>query len=477
MFARILRHEWRALRADSTLWVIALVFAAGIGFGVWNGVRWMAFQRDAIAAARGEEAERYARLQTQIDGLVRGAAKTSPFADPRSPGNLGGRLGPRYAVLPPGPLAATAIGQSDLLPAYFRVSTDARENIVSGTEIENPHRLLAGRFDLAFVLIYIYPLLILAVTYNMLSAEKEEGTLALALSQPVSLAALVTGKVTLRAAVLGGLVIACACLAVAVSGTDLARGGAGTRLLLWACAVAAYGAFWFSLAVFVASRGRGSATNATLLACLWLLFVVLLPSSLNMTITTMFPVPSRVELVQATRVASDEANEAGSALLARYYEDHPDLAGGDVAQAVSDANVVRLAVADEVERRVRPVVRRYEDQLARQQDSVTWLRFLSPAMLMQDALNDLAGAGTARHRHFLAQVDAFHDRWRRHFTPLIVRKAQITDLSALPLFAYDEEPLSAVAGRVALTLAGLAFPAALLGAAGLRRLRRFPVVG
>ena len=79
------------------------------------------------------------------------------------------------------------------------------------TEIENPNRLLAGRFDLAFVIVFLYPLLILTLSYNMLSAEQEQGTLALTLSQPVSLRTLVSGKVLLRALVLlcpGGPVLA-----------------------------------------------------------------------------------------------------------------------------------------------------------------------------------------------------------------------------------------------------------------------------
>src|SRR5688500_5507062 len=147
MFRRILRHEWRALSADATVWTVAAVFAVAIGYGVWNGSRWVTFQQAALQSAAAEEAARYDRLKAQAAALSAPGDKVSPFADPRSPSNVGGRLGPRYAMLPPGPLAPLAIGQSDLLPYYFKVSTEARENIVAATEIENPNRLLAGRFD------------------------------------------------------------------------------------------------------------------------------------------------------------------------------------------------------------------------------------------------------------------------------------------------------------------------------------------
>lgn len=477
MLRRIVHHEWRALSADATVWAVAMVFGIAIGYGVWNGARWRSFQATALASAATEEAARYDRLQAQATALQQPGAKVSPFADPRSPSNVGGRLGPRYAMLPPGPLAPLAIGQSDLLPYYFKVSTDARENIVAATEIENPNRLLAGRFDLAFVIIFLYPLLILALTYNMLSAEQEEGTLSLALSQPVSLSTLTSGKVLLRALLLVGLVVAFSATALLISGADLAAPGAMIRLLLWFAVVAAYGAFWFGLAVAVASLGRNSTANATILASAWLVLIVMTPSLFNMAATSLYPVPSRVEMVQAMREAQDEANKGGSQALARFYEDHPELATGDPAQAMNDFNVVRVAVNDDVERRVRPVVNRYEEQIGKQQTVIDSLRFLSPAILMQSALNDIAGTGTDRHRDYLAQVDVFHRQWRDYFVPKIFAKAQVTDFTQVPRFTYREEDTSAVTARVGIALVGLLLPGLAVGVAGLRRLRRFPVVG
>lgn len=477
MFSRILRHEWLALRADHTVWVIAAVFGIAIGYGVWNGARWVSFQRAALADAAAEESERYSKLEARAADLLRTGQSISPFADPRSPANVGGRMGPRYAALPPGPLAPLAIGQSDLLPYYFKVSTDARENVVAATELENPHRLLVGRFDLAFVLIYLYPLLILGITYNLLSSEKEQGTLALALSQPVSLATLMTGKITLRALVLMGIVVGFSLLALLGSGAELSAPGVGARLLLWIAVVVGYGALWFGVAIFVASLGKSSATNATIVASIWLVLVVMLPSLFNLLVTTLYPVPSRVEMVQAVREASDQATAAGSKLLARYYEDHPELATGDATQAMNDFNVVRVAVNDDVERRVRPTVDQFEQQVRHQQAAIDRLKFLSPAVLLQDALNDISGTGIARHRHYMTQVDGFHRRWRGYFTPLIFQKASFTAFDETPRFAFDEEHMSTVSRRVAISLLGLVAPGLLIAWMGLRQMRRYPVVG
>jgi ABC-2 type transport system permease protein len=211
------------------------------------------------------------------------------------------------------------------------------------------------------------------------------------------------------------------------------------------------------------------------LAALWLLLVVMIPSVLSMTTTTLYPVPSRVEMIQAMRVASDEANAEGSKLLAQYYEDHPELASGDEQQAMTDFNLVRVAVNSEVGRRVRPVLDRYTRQLVAQQRIVERARFLSPAILLQDALNDVSGTGVARHREFVRQVEAYHQRWRDYFVPLVFQRARLADYWRLPGFSFDEEPLDAISGRVAISVAGISLPAFVVGAVGLTRLRRYRV--
>lgn len=476
MFTRILRHEWRLLAGEGVLWLVAGVFTVATAYATFTGARWVRFEQRAIAEAVAEERDRHAAQEATIAALRAGTRKVSAFADPRNPQAASTRFGPRYAVMPPAPLAALSIGQSDLLPSYYKVTADAKETVTAAAEIENPHRLLTGRFDLAFVIIYLYPLLILALSYNMLSGEKEHGTLAMILSQPVSLRVLVLGKIVLRAGVLFGVIACLGSAALWLAGAPLATGAVAAHAGLWLASVVVYGLVWFTLAALVSAFGRPSATNAMVLAAAWLAGVILVPSLLNMLATTLYPVPSRVQMIQAVREASDEASEQGSVLLARYYEDHPDLAAGGAEQAMNDFNVIRVAVNAEVEARVRPVMARYEAQLERQRTLLARARLLSPAILMQDALNDLSGTGTARHARFLQQVLAYHERWRAHFVPLIFRKAQVERYDTLPTFVFRDEAAAAeVAGRVGASLGLMLLPVAGLGAIGWRRLRRFPV--
>ena len=75
MIGRIVHHEWRALASDATVWVVAAIFGIAIGYGVWNGSRWVAFQTVAIGSAATEEATRYEQLQAQVTALQQPGAK------------------------------------------------------------------------------------------------------------------------------------------------------------------------------------------------------------------------------------------------------------------------------------------------------------------------------------------------------------------------------------------------------------------
>jgi ABC-2 type transport system permease protein len=339
--------------------------------------------------------------------------------------------------------------------------------------------LLSGRFDLSFVLIYLYPLLILALSFNLISSEREQGTLAMALSQPVSLRKLVLGKTGLRAALVLLLSIAFLLMAIALGALPLSGEGAGARLGLWVVVLVAYTAFWFGLAIAVNALGRSSATNALSLATFWLALVVILPALVNLAATTLYPVPSRVEFINAMRTASNAASAEGSRLLAKYYEDHPELAPPEPNPDLNDFALRSIAVQEATERQIQPVLSRFDEPLARQQALVDRYSYLSPAILMQAALNDIAGTGAARYRHFKQQVEQYHQTWQQFFFPKAFQKVVLTasDYERMPRFQFQEEPGAAVAFRVRPVLIGLVVASLAVCWLGMILVRRYPIAG
>lgn len=474
MVARIVRHDWRNLAAERTVAWVAVVFAAIVGYGVWNGAAWVSKQQAEAREARAAYEKRIAGLRAELQKPP--VENPDPFApDPRAPRTVGAVR--QEAFLPPGPLAALSVGQGDLLPAKVSVTVmTARRMLTRNYEVQNPLNLLAGRFDLAFAIVYLFPLLILALSYDLVSGERDQGTLGLLLSQPIALSAFVRGKVASRFMLILGLGGGLSLLGVLLARLDLASADTWARLGLWLLAVVLYGAFWFGLAVLVNALGRSSATNAVLLASAWLGFVVVLPSLVGLAVSASYPVPSRALLVHAMREATNDADRRGSELLQKYFQDHPELTGGGPPD-LNDFTTRRLTVEQDIEARVAPILDEYDAALRAQQRMVGHLRFLSPAIATQEALNDIAGTGLARHRRFLDQAWAFAETTKAFFAPRIFRRDKLADADydALPQFRFLEEEPGDVLRRVGPGLMGILTAALVVGWAGLARLRRYPI--
>lgn len=168
---RMIGHETRQVASDRTLLGALMVLALAVGYGVANGSAWAEGQRRVLAGVAREDEARLAALRTQV------AAAGGNRGVPADGVGLAGGI--RHASLPPRPLAALVVGRGDLDPSHVLVTTASRPATQGEDEIENPTHLLTGRFDLGFVIVAIYPLVILALSYNLLAAEREQGTLLL----------------------------------------------------------------------------------------------------------------------------------------------------------------------------------------------------------------------------------------------------------------------------------------------------------
>ncbi len=456
---------------------MAAILALLIGYGIYNGSAWVAFERKTLAETAHDESTRLANLQKDLDDFEAGRKKPRGFLDPRSPAAIGATSGVPYAGMPPAPLAVFSIGQSDIYPYYFKLGLLSKQTVLSNNEIENPLNLLSGRFDVAFTIVYLMPLLILALTYNLVSEEKENQTLAMALSQPVRLSTLMGQKILFRAGLLFVVLVVYSLSAAFVSGS-LTERGAPERFLLWTGAVIAYGAFWFALALAVNALGKSSATNALILSATWLALVLVIPSAINGIAEALYPVPSRVEMIQAMREASRTVTNQGSTLLAKYFEDHPEMAPAVTGANAEDASSITYQIQIKVDAITRPVLDHFDDQITRQQAFTDRFRILSPAILTQLALNDISGTGIARYRHFVAGADQFLTAWKNYFFPRIFRRVNIApaEVANLPRYAWKDEPFAQVSGRTLTAIAGVLAPTLLLALFAARRLRRYPVV-
>lgn len=464
MLWTVVRIEARNLFAENTVWAVLALLGAMVVYASWSGTTAVRADRRAMATALTEQDGRLTALRTHLRAIEAGGPAAHHAEDPADPALVGRELAAQVAVLPPGPLAAVAVGQRDLAPGIVRITTQGPlgSSAQGDTALAGPTRLMTGAFDLAFVFVYLLPLVIIALTYDLLAGERERGTLALVLAQPVSLATFVLGKTLQRGLVVGGVTVGLALLAVSASASGLGTAEGVLLLLLYLGALVAYAGFWFAAAVAVNARGQSSAGNALALVGLWLTLVVVVPGVVRVVVEAAYPPPSRVELVNLTRAAASEIEAELSALEGDHAQAaKADLAAGDKARAATERVV---AVQEALEKRAAPVLLAFRTQLAAQQSLVDKLRFLSPAIVLHEALGDVAGTSASRLQHFAMQVDGFQANWRGFFFSRIHARQRLTsaDHANLPRFAYREEAPAVIGARVGVGIVGLLVPALLL---------------
>jgi ABC-2 type transport system permease protein len=475
----VLRHELRLLSRERALWLCGLMFLVLVGYAVLNGLLQTSLRDEAQAALARADAQNRTSQLAQLERIMDGSETPTPFGNPASPANMGSGLGAHYAIMPSVPLAPVALGQTDLFPSQFKVTYDSKVNFIHNNDIENPWHLLSGHFDLAFVVVYLLPLLIFALGHNLLSGEKEDGTLRLLLSQPLSLLTLISGKIALRAAVLLGAAVLLPVAALLIARPQALQAPGAT--LWWAMLVGAYALFWFAAVVAVNAFGKSSAANAMILMVSWVLLVLVVPVLLNLAAAYASPAPSRAELATRTRVATALAMRDHATLLSTDYGhmDRPDaLIPRDGRLEIAGRPLGHARVERQVDAAMQPELDRFDAQMARQQALVARYSVLSPAAVAFEGITALAGTGKRRHAHFMRQVDAYHQAWKDFFLLRIEASRAITpeDFPAMPVFKWREEDPAAVRAQAGLALLQLLVPAVLLLALAAWRLRRYRVV-
>jgi ABC-2 type transport system permease protein len=435
-----LRHEWRLL--SRSRWAVAalLLLLALSTVAVVSGLREVQRQHDTIA--------RVAELQGQE--LATQAPKLTRHGDAGTVGY--------YAFLgtsdAPTPAAFLALGLRDATPYVLRVRALALQSQLHEGETYNPELALAGRFDPAFVAVYLLPLFLIALLYDLVSNERQAGRLATLMALPGAGRPLWLRRAGLRA----GLAAVCVLLPVMAGG--VVSGMPAAALAAVVLAVLAYTACWTGLALLVGLRGGSSVANATALMGCWAVLTLVLPTLGNAALSRAVPVQQGVDLMLAQRQAVHGAWDASREdTMARFFRGHPQwqqtapLPTGFhwkwyyAFQQLGDESVAAQVAA-------------YRQALLARQQATEALGLALPGVGLQAALHRLAGTDLLAQLAYQDAIAGFHTRLRQHLYPYLFeeRRFEADDFARLPRF----EPPPATLDIPLVPLVALAALAALL---------------
>ncbi|MEM1324415.1 MAG: DUF3526 domain-containing protein [Bacteroidota bacterium] len=454
MFLNNLQHELATLGRDRWVFLVIALFFGLTFYALHNGAEMVAERQQAI----DKEVQRMDSLETvRAEKILaieenREAPPEDSWRDPRDLWDMSYNT-PRVIAMQPQSLTLIATGQSDLFPHVVKPKLYEESYRLGFSELTNPVQLLFGTFDLAFVCIYLLPLLVLALSYNVLSSAKESGILPVIASQPVSLYGWLLQKLLIRFLLLSIIVSATILIGLGWQGVDLVDKLGSVSMLLGALLL--YMAFWFGIAFVVNLLGKPSGTNAITLVALWLAFVLFIPAIITQTTTSLNPVPSRVNIIHEYREAYTEALNNMDKIMDTYLRDHPELAVRDTSQANRYGFMQRtFASAGVINAAVDPVLNDYNEALEKQQAQVDQMTILSPALLLQKVFNQTAGTTAAHYTDFRQQIIDFTETWKEYLKPRMFANELLasTDFTAFPRYEYSTERVSDNSGGLMLLL-------------------------
>ncbi len=440
----VLALELKILSRNKVLIALFGIMLAMLLSALWIGNSMYRKQEQTIGKIKVHEAEMLDSLKTRIRRIEANHMIHPGFIwdDPTFAYNTARNEGPKFAVKQPFVLQALTIGQSDIQPFYYKVYINKKQYLTYEGEIDNSLLQFIGNFDFAFVVIYLFPLLIIVFTYNVLSSEKEQGTWVLLKTSNQSIATVIRLRVLIRyllfTSVFWLLVLP---IMTGLLGSDFLW----TSNWWWTFSlVSMYFGFWFALSFWVNSFSMTSTVNAMVLIFLWLFTGILIPNVLQIGLTQAYPIPSRVSLTNEERKAVNKYFEKDGQLLTREVFSSPRTLIRQ-ASIVTPGMVYGYGVivykSQEIKDAATEVAeQKLYGQIEKQQSAIKAFQLISPALMMQEELSALSGTHWHQFNTFSRDVDEFRKRTQQFYYPKMAHESTyrtftVKDAEAIPTFS------------------------------------------
>jgi ABC-2 type transport system permease protein len=324
---------------------------------------------------------------------------------------------------------ALGVGRLQALLARVKVSLDTRHvDSRDPGPLYNPLLTDAGLPGLPAMAALLIPLVALVLCAGLLQEEREQGRLGLLQVQsrrgvgPVVLAALGWRLLALWAVA----VVATVPALMLDPGADMAVA------LQWTAALGLFCAVWVALGGVLSCLPISSAASLLAALGLWLALTFAVPAGLALHAQKATPMPSRLAFIVALRAAQHQAEDNEQALAEAWYDEHPHVPA-HLPAAWPASFVVRVLHQDE---ELEPIALQFREARVQQARQVSAWAWLSPGLALVLFGERLAGTDADSYERYLAQVDAFEQRWRAFWIPHVMSRlgVQVHELRALPRF-------------------------------------------
>lgn len=383
---KIFLFEWKHFVKNPFKIVAVLLFVIAGLYGLHNGASLFQEQQGEINDIQAKAAQARAEIIAYYDAGKKGPQER-PWVDVTNP-YWAIWYTSVYAFKSPSPAMVYSIGQAEQFGYYKRVSfRSSPYDSDMAEEIANPERLQAGTLDFAFVLLYLLPVVLLVLTYNLKSYESEQGFWSLVVVQHTShynwllsrfaFYVLVTSSVVLLLFIYGGFLTGVFSLI-----PDAAMKFFGMSML--------YLMLWASVFFVIVAKGRRILSNSLLMIGVYLLLCFIVPGAVHQQLSVEKPRNLMTDYIDATRDKKSALYEKSSEeLSSALYRQFPSLATTPVAKdSVKSKRLLRRSLVGLTNEVMKESMQPFERESEEKNQLIASSFWYNPVGFFQNSFNE-----------------------------------------------------------------------------------------
>jgi len=425
------REGFSIIRNTFQMLLLFTTFLLGI-YAIYYGYSKIEAQRKTISYVEHIEREEFEKYRKSFDKSPV-SIQEKHFFDIASKPSYAWYRHEYNAILPPHNLAHLSLGQRDVEPYYRKLTGMSLYYQLFENELANPLKLFVGNFDLSFVIVYLFPLLIIAFTYGLFAEEKEKGMLPLLKLQTIGLRKILIIRMLFYYVLIIGLGVL-----LSLIGFFLSKEIDTLSICLWLLTIICYLSFWFALMFFLISLKKNSSSTAMSAASLWLLFLIVFPAVLNIYAAVVYPIDNTTiaDITRRKGLENEDDLKEAKAVIYEYLEHREDLKGAD---SLLDTNVMAKTYAAFTslnDHHNRQEVLDYLNQIRLRKKWISLFRWANPAVNTQGIFNEITRTDSGTFQSFYQSIDSFHKNITSFYHDKLFMNKQLKqkDYKVIPQF-------------------------------------------
>ena len=400
-------YEWKHFIRSPFKIVAVLLFIPASIYGLQNGAALYEKQNAEIESINKEAVSQKATTLSYLENNEKGP-KDRPWVDLTTPFWAIWST-PTYHYKKPSPAIVYNIGQAEQYGFYKAIGTSSSPyDADMAKEIANPERIQSGTLDFSFVVLFLLPLLLLILLYNIKGQEAEQGYLSLVFVQTGSKNWWILSRTSFYAIlllfILFGVLVYGALLTNVFEANNVFW-----NVFIW---LIIYLLFWVIIYFIILKYGKNTVSNTLQMIGIWLLVSFIIPAAIQQWISIEKPTNLMIDLIDAKRDKTNEIyGQSNELTYQQLFDLYPNLKQTKVVKdSIFLKKARRNSISALINMAMKDAAAKVEEDNRSKNKLISKTYWFNPLTYFQNKLNHLSGTHYDDYQTYREDIQSLVDK-------------------------------------------------------------------